>query len=218
MAAASMQVMGLWLIMGMALGLSTVLTITARVQWLLHSQRRRGGGVAPIEQQQGSTMQQVQDAYGDDDSAAAIMKAKIAAGYGQGGLAGISEETTSSIGAYRSDAVAKISVAAANAAAGKIVSSGAAGSRTSNMQQQQQQVPRLPAHLLSPTKQGPGHAADVAAAAAAANAARGQRFTPRNADGTAVLTARQVELQHAELPGVAQQQDVDDEADRVLML
>jgi hypothetical protein len=166
-------------------------------------------------------MQQGQDAYGDDDSAAAVMKGKIAAGYGQGGLAGISEETMGSIGAYRSDAVAEISVAAANAAAGKSVLFGAGslgGSRTSNMQQQQQQqqAPRLPAHLLSPTGQGPGHAAD--AAAAAANAARGQRFTPRNADGTAVLTARHVELQHAELPGVAQQQGEDDEADRVLML
>jgi hypothetical protein len=219
--------MGLWIIMGITLGLSLVMTAVSQSQALL---RKRYGGVSPITQPSAAAPLDAHDDHDDESASArqsvdlpANLEAKIAAGQAA------DRPAVGGIAAYRSDAVAEIAVAAANF--GKRVSFGGAppaavssGAGSMQQQQQQQQAPRLAAQLYSPTGQGPGRTADSAAAAAAA---RGQGFIPHHADGVAALTARHVALEHkapasglaAQPPGMQQYAPEEKEnADAVLML
>jgi hypothetical protein len=192
--------MGLWIIMGITLGFSLILVAISRLQVWLHKRRR---SISPIKQPNAAD-------DGHDELAVpsvdlpATLKAK---------LAGSAEPAAGGIGAYRTDAVAEISLAGA----GKRVSFGGGGGYM--QQPQQQQVPRLAAQLFSPTGQGPAGNADAAGA-------RAQGFTPRTADEAAVVTAKQVSLEHAvpsdalAQPHSMQQHALDesDAADSVLML
>ncbi|KAF6257197.1 hypothetical protein COO60DRAFT_30052 [Scenedesmus sp. NREL 46B-D3] len=211
------QVMGLWIIMGMSLGVSAVLTAAAWLQVLLHKHR---GIVAPGEQQPGGAAQDSGDERDGGSASArpsvelpASLKAKLAARCGHGGPAGVGVAAAAGSGSHRSDAIAEVSLAAA---LGKDGSSRAAppavsGLRASKMQQQQQQVPRLAAELFSPTRQGPGRAAHAAAA-------QGGASTPCNASETTLLSARQVAPEYAQSEAPQQGDTHDDNEDSVLML